>query len=70
MIKQITKVVTEGKYAAEVTVRLLYEDDSWSPYLSVEDATKLDNVRLALRHGDLKTASRLATIFKLVPIAA
>lgn len=69
MIKQVTKVVAEGKYAAEVAVRLLYEDDSWSPYLSVEDATKLDTVRLALRRGDLKTASRLATIFKLVPVA-
>lgn len=70
MMKQVMKVVTEGRYAAEVTVRLLYEDDGWSPYLSVEDAIKLDTVRLALRHGDLQTASRLAAVFKLVPIAA
>lgn len=70
MTKRVTKVVTEGKYAAAVIVRLFYEDDSWSPYLSVEDAIKLDNVRLALRRGDLKSAGRLATIFQLVPIAA
>lgn len=70
MRNQVTKVVTEGQYAAEVTVRLLYEEDGWSPYLSVEDAVKLDHVRLALRRGDLQTASRLAVVFKLVPIAA
>lgn len=69
MSKQITKVVTEGRYAAEVVVQLLYEDDGWSPYLSVEDALKLDQVRLALRQGDLKAASHLATVFQLVPIA-
>ena len=70
MIKQITKVVTEGKYAAEVEVKLLYEEVGWSPYLSLEDAKKLDTVRMALRRSDVKTASRLAKVYQLVPVAA
>jgi hypothetical protein len=45
-------------------------DDDWSPYLSLEDAYKLDDVRQALRQGDLETATRLARVFKLTPVAA
>jgi hypothetical protein len=70
MIKQITKVITEGKYAAEVEVKLLYEEVGWSPYLSLEDAKKLDAVRMALRRNDVRIASRLAKVYQLVPVAA
>lgn len=70
MIKQVTKVVTEGQYAAEVEIKLLYEEVGWSPYLSLEDAKKLDTVRMALRRSDVKTASRLAKVYQLVPVAA
>jgi hypothetical protein len=55
---------------AEVEVELIYTDEAWSPYLSLTDAQKLDEVRLALRRGDLETAARLARVFKLTPIAA
>ena len=44
--------------------------DEWSPYLSLEDAYKLDDVRQALRQGNLKAAARLARVFKLTPVAA
>jgi len=47
--KQYKKLVHEGEYVAEVDVVLLEADEGWSPYLSVEDACKLDNVREALR---------------------
>ena len=36
--------------------------------LSVEDAQKLDDVREALRRGDLKAAGKLARVFRLTPI--
>jgi len=36
----------------------------------VEDAYKLDDVREALRKGDLKAASRLAKIYTLTPLSA
>jgi hypothetical protein len=49
-----TKLVREGSYAAEV--ELIEENNSRSPYLSLEDARKLDDVREALRRGDIQTA--------------
>jgi hypothetical protein len=64
-----TKLVHEGQYAAEVEVELLYTDDGWSPYLSLEDAYKLDEVRDALRRGDVSSAARLSRVFTLTPVA-
>jgi hypothetical protein len=64
-----TKLIQEGNYIAQVDVALAYSDTGWSPYLSVEDAYKLDGVRDALRRGDIKTASSLARVFTITPIA-
>lgn len=64
-----TKLVHEGKYVAEVVVELIETDEGWSPYLSLEDAYKLDDVREALRRGDIKSAARLARVFTLTPVA-
>ncbi len=63
-----TKLIHEGEYAAEVRVEQTKTDDEWSPYLSVEDAYQLDNVREALRHGDVRVAARHARIFTLEPV--
>ena len=65
-----TKLVREGPYAAEVEVELIDTGDGWSPYLSLDDARKLDEVREALRRGDIQTASRSARVFNLTPITA
>lgn len=67
--KPYTKRVYEGQYVAEVDVELILTDEGWSPYLSLQDAYKLDDVREALRQGDLEAASRQARILKLVPVA-
>jgi len=67
--KHRTKLVHEGQYVAEVDVNLVETDEDWSPYLSLEDAYKLDDVRDALRRGDVETAMRLARIFKLTPLS-
>ncbi|RJP53697.1 MAG: hypothetical protein C4583_03975 [Anaerolineaceae bacterium] len=67
--KQTTKLIHFGDYAAEVDVELVYTDDEWSPYLSVDDAMKLDDVREALRQKDFATATRLARVYKLSPLA-
>ena len=64
-----TKLVREGKYVAEVEVEFLETDEGWSPYLSLEDAYKLDDVWEALHRGDIKNAARLARIFTLIPVA-
>ena len=63
------KYIHEGEYVAEVDVELLESDEGWAPYLSLEDAYKLDDVREALRRGDIKAASRRARVFKLTPVA-
>ncbi len=63
-----TRLVHEGKYVAEVDVELIETDTGWSPYLSVEDAGRLDDVREALRRGDLKSAARLSRVFALTPV--
>jgi len=49
---------------------LIEELGGWSPYLSIDDARKLDEVRLALRRGDVAAASRYGRVFELTPIAA
>jgi hypothetical protein len=64
-----TKLVHEGQYVAEVDVELLETDDDWSPYLSLEDAYKLDDVREALRRGDLKAAAQHGKVYALTPVA-
>jgi hypothetical protein len=66
--KPYKKLVHEGEFAAEVAVRLIETDDAWSPYLSVEDARKLDEVRDALRRGDIESAARQARVFRLTPV--
>ena len=48
--RKTKKLIHEGEFAAEVEVELTFSDEGWSPYLSLEDAVKLDEVRLALRH--------------------
>ena len=63
------KYVHEGCYVAEVEVELLEDDTGWSPYLSIEDAYKLDDVRDAIRHGDLQAAAKYGRIYELRPVA-
>lgn len=65
-----TKLVHEGRYVAEVDVELVDSDAGWPPYLSLEDAYKLDDVREALRRDDIKAASRLARVYTLTPVSA
>jgi hypothetical protein len=67
--KRRTKLVKEGNYVAEVDVELIETDDEWSPYLSLEETGKLDDVREALRRGDLKNAARYARVYTLTPLA-
>ncbi len=62
-----TKYIHEGKYVAAVEVELL-EADEWSPYLSLKDAYKLDDVREALRRKDFKSANQKSDLFTLTPV--
>ena len=64
-----TKIVHEGKYMAEVDIELLQDETGWSPYLSLDDAYKHDDVREALRRGDITAASRSSRVFSLTPVS-
>jgi hypothetical protein len=64
-----TKYVHAGRYVAEVEVALVEDETEWSPYLSVEDAYKLDDVRDALGQGDLESAARYGQIYELRPVS-
>ncbi len=63
------KLVHEGEYVAEVDIELIYTDEGWSPYLSLDDAQKLDDIREALRKGDLRQAALHARVYALTPVA-
>lgn len=69
--KSVTRLVREGAFVAEVDVTLVEASGGWAPYLSLEDAYKLDDVRDALRAGDVKRAARLASrVYRLTPLEA
>jgi hypothetical protein len=69
--RSTSRLVREGDFVAEVTVTLIEAEGGWTPYLSVEDAYKLDDVREALRTGDVKRASRLSDrVYRLTPLEA
>lgn len=69
--RKTRRLVREGEFVAEVAVELVEAEGGWSPYLSLEDAYKLDDVREALRAGDIRRARELADrIYRLTPVEA
>lgn len=67
--KSTKRLVREGEFVAEVEVTLVEAEGGWTPYLSLEDACKLDDVRDALRAGDVRRASQLANrVYRLTPV--
>lgn len=67
--RSTTKLIREGEFVAEVEVDLVETEGGWAPYMALEDAYRLDDVRDALRAGDLERASHLADrIYRLTPV--
>ncbi|MCK5719740.1 MAG: hypothetical protein KAH84_07295 [Thiomargarita sp.] len=66
--KQI-KYIHEGEYVAKVDVELIVTEDEWAPYLSIQDAYKLDDVREALHRRDLNAASKKGRVYIMQPVA-
>ena len=68
-VRSIMQFVRGGAFAAEVNVEIVEDERGWAPYLSLQDAYKLDDVRDALRAGDVDRASRLAErVYRLTPV--
>ena len=58
----------EADFVAEVAVTLIEAEGGWMPYLSLEDSYKVDDVRDALRAGDVRRVARLADrVYRLTP---
>ncbi len=70
MLRRTVKLIHEGRYAAEVPVELIEDDTGWSPYLSLDNAQKLEAVRFALREGNVHEASKHGLVFELTPVSA
>lgn len=70
MKRKTFEFVRAGKYAAEVPVELIEDEGDWSPRLSLDDARKLEAVRLALQRHDIETAARHGRVFELLPVSA
>ena len=67
--RSIQRLVREGELVAEVEVELVEAEGGWTPYLSLDDAYKLDAVRDALRAGDVRRASQMADrVYRLTPV--
>jgi len=64
------KFIIEGKYVAEVEINIIDSDEGWSPYISLDDALKLDKIRESLKKNDIEAAKKSAKVFTLSPIAA
>tara|TARA_R110002020_G_scaffold5971_4_gene24590 strand:- start:1173 stop:1415 length:243 start_codon:yes stop_codon:yes gene_type:complete len=71
--EQVIRLLEEGDYIAKVHISLIYEPDdptNWGPYLSMDDALKLERVQEALENGDVAAAAREAKVFELMPVSA
>ena len=66
--RHANKLIREGPYVVEVDIELMDAIEGWSPYLSLDDALKLDDVRSALRRGDLEAASHLGRLYTFTPV--
>ena len=64
------KLLHEGKYAAEVEVEIIDSENAWAPYVSLEDALKLDTVRELLRQENIEEAKKYGKVYILKPVAA
>ena len=65
MSATITKRLRQGNLMAEVKVTSIPDDGAWGPYLSLDDANRLERVKRALKSGDVEAALKDATVFEL-----
>ncbi|MBA1419538.1 MAG: hypothetical protein FAF03_01425 [Epsilonproteobacteria bacterium] len=65
-----TKLLHEGKYVAEVEIEIIDNENAWSPYMSLDDAFKLDTVRELLREDNITEAKKYGKVYILKPVAA
>ena len=72
MKRKHLELVRVDNHAVEVPVEVITDEGEggWSPYFSLEDAKKLETVRLALQRSDLAEAAKHGRLFELLPVSA
>ena len=70
MTRKRVEIIHEGHFAAELDIELEHGNESWSPTMSLDDARKLEAVRLALKRGDVAEAAKHGRVFDLTPVTA
>jgi hypothetical protein len=68
MSRTLKKMIHVGDYVAEVDVAIEESSDDWAPYISLQDALRVDDVREALQRGDIAAASKEASVFEIFPV--
>ena len=68
MKRTLTKLIHEGDYVVEVDVTVINSDEGWAPYISLDDASKLDEVREFLRHGDAQSAMKHGKVYSVTEL--
>ena len=68
MKRTLTKLIHEGDYVAEIDVSVVDSDGGWSPYVSLEDASMLDEVRESLRRGDTRPALTHGKVYSVTEL--
>jgi hypothetical protein len=69
MSDTVTKRLRHGNLMAEVSVKLGPDDGAWGPYLSLDDAEKIERVDEALKAGDVAAAAKDSRIFQVMALA-
>lgn len=62
------KLIHEGHYLAKVYIEAEQTEAPWGPYVTPEEAGKIDALRLALRRNDIATAARYGTVYRLTQV--
>lgn len=70
MKRTLTKLIHEGDYVAEIDVAVIDSDEGWAPYISLEDACMLDDVREALRHGETQKALQHGKVYSVMELSS
>ena len=68
--RQKIKFIHARQFVAEVAVHVMESDDGWSPTISLADACRLDDVRRALKAGNLKAAARYGPVYEMRPVTS
>jgi len=69
MEKNRTKLIHEGDYVAKIEIVIEQSDGPWGPYVSPDEAMKLDAVRIALRKNDIEAAAKYGKVYRLSLVA-